>query len=103
MADKMNILLVCAGGMSTSILMKKLQKYSDARGMGDNIKATGLASYEDLYKDYDVILMGPQVSYRQDEVKENTKLPVAPIPPTDYAIGNSEAIFKLAEKLYKEK
>lgn len=103
MADKMNILLVCAGGMSTSILMKKLQKYSDERGMGDNIKAVGLSAYEDIYKDFDVILMGPQVSYRQDEVEETTGLPVAPIPPTDYAIGNSENIFKLAEKIYDEK
>lgn len=103
MAEKMNILLVCAGGMSTSILMKKLQKYSDERGMGDNIKATGLGSYEDLYKDFDVILMGPQVSYLQDEVKAATGLPVAPIPPTDYALGNSENIFKIAEKLYDAK
>lgn len=99
----MKILLVCAGGMSTSILMKKLQKFSDERGMGDEIKATGLSSYEDIYKDYDVILMGPQVSYRLDEVKDVTGLPVEAIPSLDYAVGNSENIFKQAEKLFEQK
>ncbi|KAE9507340.1 hypothetical protein FET70_00769 [Lactiplantibacillus plantarum] len=28
-----NVLLVCAGGMSTSILMKKLQQYRDEQGV----------------------------------------------------------------------
>ena len=94
---KMNILLVCAGGMSTSILMKKLQKFSDDRGIGDQIKAVGLSSYEDVYKDFDVILLGPQVSYRLKEVKDISGLPTAAIPPLDYAIGDSNNIFKLAE------
>lgn len=96
---QMKILLVCAGGMSTSILMKKLQKYSDDRGMDDQITAVGLGAYEDVYRNYDVILMGPQVSSRVDEVKQTTGLPTAPIPSYDYAVGNSDNIFKLAEKL----
>ncbi|WP_412989552.1 PTS sugar transporter subunit IIB [Pediococcus siamensis] len=95
----MKILLVCAGGMSTSILMKKLEKYSDENNLGATIKAVGLAAYEDVYQNFDVILMGPQVSYRMNEVKENTGLPVDAIPSFDYAVGNSENIFKLANKL----
>lgn len=96
-----NILLLCAGGMSTSILMKKLQKHAQDHGFKVNVKATGLSSttYVDEAKNFDVILMGPQVSYRLDEVKKETGKPVAAIPAPDYAIGNAEHIFKLADKL----
>lgn len=98
----MRILLVCAGGMSTSILMKKLDKYSEEKGLNMKIKAVGMSDYSDLYKDFDVILVGPQVSYRVKEIQSNTGLPVAAIPSFDYAVGNSENIFKLAVNLYKK-
>lgn len=94
-----NVLLVCAGGMSTSILMKKLQQYRDEQGVAGQIQAVGLSAYEDVYQDYDVILMRPQVAYRQGEVEAATGLPVAAIPPLDYAVGDSAHIFKLAENL----
>lgn len=95
----MNVLLVCAGGMSTSILMKKLQQYRDEHGAAGQIKAVSLSAYEDVYQDYDVILMGPQVAYRQSEVQTATGLPVAAIPPLDYAVGDSAHIFELAASL----
>lgn len=67
----MNILLVCAGGMSTSILMKKMEKFWAEKGVDLNIKAVGVSAYEENAKDFDVILMGPQVRYKLDEVKED--------------------------------
>lgn len=95
------ILLLCAGGMSTSILMKKLQKYAESKGINLQIKATGLSSvsYIDTAKNFDVILMGPQVSYRIDEVKKQTGKPVAAIQSVDYALGNAPKIFEQARKL----
>ena len=39
----MKILLVCAGGMSTSILMKKMAQYWADQGKELDIKAVGLA------------------------------------------------------------
>ncbi|GFZ30178.1 PTS sugar transporter subunit IIB [Clostridium zeae] len=99
----MKILLVCAGGMSTSILMKKMESYWKEAGEELNIKAVGLAEYQDVYQNYDIVLMGPQVSYRLKEVKENTGLPCAPIQSFDYAVANCPNIMKLAKKLYSEK
>lgn len=99
----MKILLVCAGGMSTSILMKKLEQYSADHNLGAEIKAVGLSAYQEEYKNFDIILMGPQVSYRKDEVQQKTGLPVEAIPSFDYAIGNAENIFKIANKLYATK
>lgn len=96
----MKILLICAGGMSTSILMKKLQKYSDEHSMGlEEIIARGVGDYEDVYRQYDAILLGPQISYKKDAIAADTGKPIDIIAPYDYAIGNTENIFKQINKL----
>ena len=77
------VLLICAGGMSTGILMRKME------------------TYEDVYKNYDVILLGPQVSYKKGEIEQNTQKPIAVIPAYDYAIGNVANIMKQVEDLYQ--
>jgi len=99
----MKILLVCAGGMSTSILMKKMETYWKEVGEELEIKAVGLSEYQDVYQNYDIVMVGPQVSYRLKEVKENTGLPCAAIQSFDYAIANCPNIMKLAKQLYNEK
>ena len=99
----MKILLVCAGGMSTSILMKKMAAYWEEQGEELTIKAVGLSEYQDVYQDYDIIMVGPQVSYRLKEIVENTGLPCEAVPSFDYAIANCPNIMKLAKKLYSQK
>lgn len=98
----MKVLLVCAGGMSTSILMKKLEKYAADQGIEFEIAAKGLAEYRDVCDHYDCILMGPQVGYRKDEVVKDSGKPVAVIAPADYGIGNCPNIFKQIHQLLGE-
>lgn len=97
------VLLICAGGMSTSILMKKMEKYAKENDFTLKIEAVGMAAYEDAYKNYDVILLGPQVSYKKAEIQAATHLPVDVVAPYDYAIGNTTNIFKQIEKIYPKK
>lgn len=99
----MKILLVCAGGMSTSMLMKKMEAYWKQKGVELTIRAVGLSEYPEVYNDFDIIMAGPQVSYRLKEIKDNTGLPCEAIQSMDYALGNCENIMKLAEKLYSQK
>lgn len=99
----MKILLVCAGGMSTGILMKKMETYWKEQGQELTIQAVGLSEYEDVASDYEIILLGPQISYRLDEVKDNTGLPCEAIPSYDYAVANCPQIMKLANKLLEGK
>lgn len=99
----MKILLVCAGGMSTGLLMKKMEKYWADNGQENTINAVGLNEYINVYKDYDIILTGPQVSYRMKQIKEDTGLPCEGIPSFDYAMANCANIMKIAEKLYQSK
>lgn len=99
----MKVLMVCAAGMSTSILMKKLEKYAADNNIEFEIAARGLSAYLDVVQDYDCIIMGPQVGYQKDDVAAASGKPVAVIPPQDYGIGNCENIFKLIYSLVDEK
>lgn len=95
----MKVLLVCAGGLSTSILMKKMTKYAAEKGFELEVKAVGVGEYAEEYKNYEVILVGPQVSYKKDEIAEKTQLPTMVINQMDYALGNVENIFKAVDKI----
>ncbi len=99
----MKILLVCAGGASTSILMKKMMNYAEQQGIDLEIQAKGMMEYEDVAKDFDLILLGPQISYKQEDIKAQSQKPVAVIKPYDYAIGNAENIFKQVNLIFPEK
>lgn len=98
----MKILLVCAGGMSTSILMQKMAKYWQEQEIKLVIKAVGLGEYTEVIEDYDIVMIGPQVSYRLDEVKEKTAKPCDTIGSFEYAIGDCPKIMALAERLYSQ-
>lgn len=99
----MKILLICAGGMSTGLLMRKMEAYWADQGQELTINAVGLSEYEDVYKNFDIIMVGPQVGYRLDEIKTNTGIPCDTIPSLDYATANCPNVMKLAQKLYAQK
>ncbi len=95
------VLLICAGGMSTGILMKKLIKFAQEQGTELQIDAVGLGSYEEVCEEYEVVLLGPQVSYKKDEICQIVKKPIAVIAPYDYAVGNAGNIMKQIDELYE--
>lgn len=95
----MKILLVCAGGASTSILMNKMKKYAEAKQFELEINAKSLNEYDEYCTQVDLILLGPQVSYKKKDVEEFSKKPVAVIAPYDYAVGNVENIFRLIDSV----
>lgn len=98
----MRLLLICAGGMSTSMLVKKLEKYAAEHGINNFVcEAHGVGSFEDLYKDWDLTLYGPQISNKAQYLREvaGPDYPIGKIQPADYAIGNAEKIFKEIHQL----
>ena len=56
----MKILLVCAGGMSTGLLMNKMKTYWAQQGKELTINAVGLGEYEDVCKEYDIVMSVPR-------------------------------------------
>lgn len=99
----MRVLLACGAGLSTSILMKKIENYcaNNSEELFINAVPIGdIISNVDAYqKDYDCVLIGPQVSYRLDELKAVLSIPVASIPSFDYAVGNAAKVMELAHRI----
>ena len=91
----MKVLLMCANGLSTGILMNKMNQWAKQNNEDLEVKAIPIDDYLSVYKDYDVLLVGPQMRYKiKDVQKAVTDRPSAVINPSDYALGNVENIIK---------
>lgn len=67
----MNILLVCAAGMSTSLLVNRMNDAAKAKGIELNIEAHPVGSIDSYGEQADVILLGPQVRYELKNVQKS--------------------------------
>ena len=95
----MKILLMCANGLSTGILMNKMNQWAEQNNEDLEVKAIPIDDYLSVYKDYDVLLVGYKI---KDVQKAVTDRPSAVINPSDYALGNVENIIKEVKRMIKE-
>lgn len=98
-----NILLVCNAGMSTSILVRNMQKAAQELGVDAQIAAKSLTeAKKDGMHDADVILLGLQVGYELANVKEIAgDKPAAVIDMKEYGSMDGKKVLKTAYKLMK--
>ena len=101
------IMLVCAAGMSTSLLVTKMEKAAAAMGDEVEIFALPISEGEKRVGDVDCILLGPQVRFNLGKIKEeaakvNPGLPVDVIDMKDYGMMNGEAVYKKAKAMMGE-
>lgn len=96
-----NIVLVCNGGMSTSILANRIKELG-----GDEVEvnAYGEQEYSQHLKDADVVLIGPQIRYLIDDIRKQVgdSIPVASIDPRVYGSMNAEKVLKMVDELLKD-
>ena len=96
----MNILLVCAAGMSTSLLVNRMNDAAKVKGIELNIEAHPVGSIDQFGDQADVILLGPQVRYELKNVKKKyPDKPVEIINMQDYGMMNGEKVLDFALKL----
>lgn len=87
-----NIVLLCAAGMSTSALVRKMQDAAKADGYDCEISAHSVSEAKN-YSGADMILLGPQVRYRLAEVQRllpDNKVEV--IDMKDYGMMNGKGV-----------
>lgn len=100
----MNILLCCAAGMSTSLLVKKMQRAAEEMGLQGKIWAVGEAQVSENLEEADVLLLGPQIRYRLNDLKklgEEKGVPVEVINVMDYGRLNGKNVIEQALRLRK--
>lgn len=98
----MNILLCCSAGMSTSLLVTKMEAYAKSQGIDCKIWAVGSTEVNQHLDQADVLLLGPQVRYLLSQLKaagQQKGIPVDSINPMHYGLCNGEAVLKQALQL----
>lgn len=96
------ILLICAAGMSTSMLMKKMSEYAIQAGKEAIIEAHGVDVLKDIIENYDAVLVAPQIRFKLAEVQsiaEAAGKKAAAIDPMAYGSMNGEKVFNQALSL----
>lgn len=96
------ITLVCAAGMSTSLLVSKMNLSAVAEGLDVKIRAVPESNFEKYANETDILLLGPQVGYTLNKMKtqyEPKGIKVAVINSMDYGMMNGEKVLKMALSL----
>jgi len=93
------ILLCCAAGMSTSLLVTKMEQSAAKKGVEAKIWAVPESQVEQQLP-VDVVLLGPQVRFALKSVQSKVgDTPVAVIDMRDYGTMNGEKVLANALKL----
>lgn len=98
---KINILLVCNAGMSTSLLIEKIEKAGTEQSITTQVDARPVEDIKDYLSDKDVILLGPQVRFKEKQIRELVadKIPVSVIDMSAYGTMNGEKVLQQALSL----
>lgn len=106
----MNILLVCANGASTGVLVEKMKSFANnhekLKNKEINIDAVSCEALRNYLSshDTDVVLIAPQIRFKEEEIKEvceSHSIKVKLIDTRDYGRMDAAAVLKTAIKLYK--
>jgi cellobiose PTS system EIIB component len=93
------ITLICAGGMSTSMLVSKMKTAAVQQGVEVEIRATAESNFPEFEEKTDVLLLGPQVGYKLGAMKlkyAGKDMKIAVINSVDYGMMNGEKVLKTA-------
>lgn len=95
-----NILLMCSGGASTSMLAERMRNAAAEKGVEVKVWAVGEQAAADNVPEADVVLVGPQMRFKVASLQ--AKYPDAPIDAIDmrdYGMMNGAAVLDKALKL----
>ncbi|BDR16600.1 PTS sugar transporter subunit IIB [Vibrio sp. STUT-A11] len=89
------ILLCCAAGMSTSMVVKKMLQAAEQKNIAVEINAVGLDEFDANLAKYDGFLLGPQIKYKLNDFKakaDAVNKPIAVINQMDYGMMKGDKI-----------
>ena len=99
------ILLCCAAGMSTSLLVTKMKQSATEKGISTDIWAVSIDDLNtNLEKGVDIVLLGPHIKYKLKDVREicdKKCVPCDVINMVDYGTMNGKKVLEFALNLIK--
>lgn len=93
------IALLCAAGMSTSVLVQKMRQAAQEMGFECEIEAYPVAEAKEVGEHADVMLLGPQVRYELKKTQSLVTCPVDVIDMAAYGTMNGKKVVEQAKKL----
>lgn len=98
----MHILLVCACGYSTSLLMQNMRDNLREEEKDWTIEALSIAEAKTKFAKYDVVLMAPQVKFQTAMVKDLCKdipsIKILNVAPIDFGRCNGAAVLEMVRQ-----
>ncbi|MCX8956596.1 PTS sugar transporter subunit IIB [Erwinia psidii] len=102
-----NILIICALGMSTSMLVNNMKKYAESENIAININAMAISEAKDIIirNGADVVMLGPQVRYQKQEIEKLAlgNIPVEVIDMASYGRMDGKSVLHRALQLMAER
>ncbi|MCY6960055.1 MULTISPECIES: PTS sugar transporter subunit IIB [Clostridium] len=101
----MKVLMVCSGGMSSAIVVKAIKNEADKKDFPLEIKAVGTSEFEDeVKKDYDLVLIAPQIRHRLEVFRTQAKklnVPIELIVPMGYTPVGAPKVLEQIKKFQR--
>ncbi len=98
------VLVCCAGGMSSSLLVWHMQRAADEANLHVRVQATGVGRGKFMMDKADCVLIAPQVRYSERELQDfnDRRIPVGHIPWQRYGRMDGASIMRQAVGLLEE-
>ena len=96
------IMLACAAGMSTSLLVTKMEKAAADAGVEAKIWAVPESEVEKNIGEFDILLVGPQIRFKAKAFEKMSagRFPVHVIDMRDYGTMNGGKVFATAMEIF---
>ncbi|WP_182200662.1 PTS sugar transporter subunit IIB [Paraliobacillus salinarum] len=99
----MNVLFVCAGGMSSAIVVKALKEEGKKHGQDLHVHAIGSNEVaEEINNNWDVCMVAPQIRHRFKQINQQATeagVPCEAIPPQAYTPMGGPLLYKTLNEL----
>ena len=71
-SEQTNVLVLCAGGGTSGLLANALNKAAEEHHVPVKAAAGGYGAHMDIMKDYQLIILAPQVASNYEDIKQDT-------------------------------
>lgn len=98
---EIKVLLACNAGMSTGMLIKKMEQAATERGVDLTVEAMPVEGVKAHAAEYDVLLLGPQIKYQMRALKQQLgdSLPIDAIDMSAYGLMDGAKVLDQALEL----
>jgi PTS system cellobiose-specific IIB component len=99
---ELNVLLVCGTGASSGFMAANMRKAAKKAGLTIKIQARSESQLEDMIDDVDYLLVGPHLSYKEEELRATAdahQVKMGIIPQTIYGTLNGKAALEFMQAL----